>query len=172
MTPTPKSTSTSPGSSAPRPMPRSTGKKTNIWLIVSIILAIALVGVLAFYKISQDQSDLVVIPADEAGDKLLSFINDIYGPQVGVATLKGVAEKNGLYEITVTVTDQQGQPVEQVIFITLDGEFFIPQALDIEDLRSQFQAWQQQLDAQQQQLPLNPIAPDALEPPAEEPVEE
>jgi len=165
MTPTPKSTPTPPVNSAPRPMPSSTAKKPNIWLIVSIILAIALIGVLAFYKMTQNQSDIVVIPTEEAGDKLLGFINDVYGPQVGIATLKGVEEKNGLYEITVTVNDQQGQPVEQVVFTTLNGELFIPQALDIEDMRSQFQAWQQQLDAQPQ-LPIEPVAPEV------EPVEE
>lgn len=170
MTPTPTSKSTSTPMSA---MPsRPTANKLNIWLVVSIILAVALIAVLAFYNMG-DKEEMIIIPSEEAGDKLLNFINEVYGPQVGLATLKEVVEKSGLYEVSVTLTDQ-GQPVDQVVFITKDGEFFIPQALEIKEMLSQLEAWkQQQQAAPAAGLPVAPTPmPDDAPPADDEPTEE
>lgn len=133
---------------------KATGKELNIWMIVSIVLALALIvmiGVVLLKTnlVGKSQSaggKMIVLSADQASDKLLKFINEVYGPQVGLATLKGATEANGLYEVTVGITDN-GQPVDQKIYVTKDGALFIPQAMNIDDITQQFRTFQ----AQQQQ---------------------
>lgn len=123
-------------------------KIPNIWLVVSIVLAIALVGVLAANVVKKEGGDekgkIVVVEPEKAGGSLLDFINKVYGPQVGTATLKEVTEENGLYKVSLTVVDNTGAPVEQTVFLTRDAKLFIPQAIDIESVLAQFDALQQQ----------------------------
>ena len=135
----------------PAPRPMATAKKPNIWLVISIILAIALVGVVAVTML-QNKGGVTVLKSDAAGSKLISFINEVYGQQVGTATLKTITDENGLYKVVVTVT-QNNAPVDQTVFISKDGKLFIPQALNIEDMSKQFEAYK----AQQQ----NPTTPPA-----------
>jgi len=141
-------------------------KKPNIWAVVSIILAIVLIGMIATN--SAQKSSLKVITAQQAGDKLIDFLNQIYGPQVGIATLKEISESNGVYKATVTVMSE-GQPVEQPVFITFDGEMFMPQAIDIDEALTQFKAYQEQL---QQAATAPAVEQPTEEPAAEEPVTE
>jgi len=130
--------------------------KPNIWLIVSIILAIGLViviGVVLTKSFSANKavgSKMVTLTSDQAGSKLLSFVNEVYGAQVGPATLKGVSETNGVYEVTLTIMSQ-GQPTDQKVYITKDGTLFMPQAMNIADILTQYQTYKQQQEAQAQQ---------------------
>ncbi len=130
-------------------MPKSVLKDTNIWPIISAILAIALIGVIAFYalKAPGDGGKLTVIPADQATTDLLDFVNKIYGAQLGPVTAKATAEENGLYKVTVTINDQTGQPVDQEVYLSRDAKLFIPQVIKIEDALSQFETLQQQQQA-------------------------
>ncbi|MFA6410821.1 MAG: hypothetical protein WCW26_04590 [Candidatus Buchananbacteria bacterium] len=133
-------------------------KKPNIWLIVSIVLAVILVIVagLALAKTmgskTNESGKMVVLSSDDASKKLLSFINEVYGAQVGPATLKGVVETSGLYEVTVTISDS-GKDVDQKVYISKDGSLFIPQAMNIADVLTQFKAYQQQQGAQAGTVP-------------------
>lgn len=132
-------------------------KKPNIWFIISLVLAIALIGVLvANYGSPKEEGDLVVVQADAAALNLLDFINEVYGPQIGSVTLKGVEEKNGLYQVTISITNN-GQPVDEVVFLTRDGKLFIPQVLDIEDNLQRFHEFQA---AQQQQVQPETTSPE------------
>jgi hypothetical protein len=139
--------------------PVSAGKeKPSIWFYTSIVLTIALVvlAVVTTIKLSGSQKD--VLSAEQAADQLLDFINEVYGAQVGQATLKSVNEQNGLYQVTVTVT-ANGQPLDQSVFVTRDGKLFIPQTVDIEQLRGQFQALQQESQNPPAPAP-TPISPE------------
>jgi hypothetical protein len=133
-----------------KPAIKKPTKKPNIWLITTVILAIALIAVLAFTlpKTGADRG-MTVVSAEEAGNTLVDFVNKIYGAQIGVATLKEVNELNGLYAAEVEVI-QDGQAVDQTIYITRDAKVFIPQALEMSSMLEQFEAFQQQ---QQQLLP-------------------
>ena len=133
----------------------STPKKPNIWLITSVILAIALAASLFTIFSGSQKNQLTAISADEAGNKLIDFINKIYGAQIGSATLKSVSEKNGLYQATIGLVGN-GQPVEENVFITQDGLLFIPQTINIDETLSQFQALDQQPQPESQNLaPVN-----------------
>lgn len=149
MSPTP--TMPRPAMVPPAPRPMAAAKKPNIWLVISIILAIALVGVVAVMML-QNKGGITVLTPDKAGSTLISFINKVYGQQVGTATLKTITDENGLYKIVLTVT-QNNAPVDQTVYVSKDGKLFIPQALNIEDMLKQFEAYQ----AQQQ----NPTTPPA-----------
>ncbi|OGY44550.1 MAG: hypothetical protein A3J62_01110 [Candidatus Buchananbacteria bacterium RIFCSPHIGHO2_02_FULL_38_8] len=124
-----------------------TASKTNIWMIISIVLAVALIGALAT-KLPQTDNNgdqMTVLSTEQAGQELLSFLNEIYGPQLGTITLQSITEKNGLYEATIGLTDpQQGQAVSEVAFITKDGQLFIPQVINIQEGLNQFRSVQQQ----------------------------
>jgi len=143
---------------APMAKPGKSKPKPNIWLITTIILAIALVAVLAV-KLPQTgtktDGDMTVVPPQEAADKLVDFVNQIYGAQIGTATLKEVSETSGLYGVKVEVS-QAGQNTDQIIYITKDAKLFIPQALEMNVMLSQFEAFQQQQQQLQQQPPIVP----------------
>lgn len=132
------------------PQPTPMKKPMNIWVIISIVLAIALIGVSVYafgpMKTSQNGS-MVVKSSDQASADLISFINKVYGAQVGNATLKSTSEQSGLYEVALSIS-ANGTPTDQTVYVTKDGKFFIPQVIDIADVSQQFETYQQQ---QQQQ---------------------
>ncbi len=99
---------------------------------------------------------LTVLSPEKASEELLKFINEIYGPQVGTATVKDITERNGLYQAVVNVLDPEGNPVDQVVFITPDAVLFIPQAIEIEAATAQFRA----LLDEQGNLPPVPAPPE------------
>lgn len=142
MTPSPNQTT----------MPKPSGSKPNVWLIVSIVLAVILVAVLALSYTgklgTQSSSGLVAVSAQQASDKLLDFLNKTYGSQLSNLTVKGVTEESGLYKVNFSLTDPTtGQAVDQPAYITKDGAKFIPQSIDIAATLTQFETLQQQQQA-------------------------
>lgn len=117
------------------------GKPMNAWMIVSAVLAIALVISIVASAKGSDTS-FKKVSETEAGNTLIAFVNEIYAGQIGQSTLKSVTKKHGLYEVIVTV-DNAGQQVDQTVFVSQDGLLFVPQALEIEDVRAQYKAFQQ-----------------------------
>ena len=116
----------------------------NIWMIISAVLAVVTVVLIMMWpKAGAGNGGVKAISTDDAGTKLVEFVNKIYGPQIGLSTLKSVETKSGLYQITVTV-DNNGQAVDQVVFMTQDGLMFIPQALDITQVESEYETFLQQ----------------------------
>lgn len=119
--------------------------KPNIWLVVSIVLAIVLVGVIFTNYYGGAQPKMVTVEPDAAGQNLLNFINEVYASQVGTATLKGVTTESGLYQITLSLVDPQtSQPVDQVVFMSRDGKYFVPQIVEIQKVLDQFRALKNQ----------------------------
>jgi hypothetical protein len=119
----------------------------NIWVIISVVLAVILISVLAFavfqpnilgqFSQGGNKAKMVVISSDDAAVKLVDFINEVYGPRFGLVTLKSAAEESGMYKVTITANDQ-GQLVDQDVYISKDGKFFIPQAFLITDVLDQW----------------------------------
>ena len=119
--------------------PPSSGKPMNVWMIVSAVLAIALIiAIVSATKGGSSDASFKPVSSDEAGNILIGFVNEIYAGQIGQSTLKSVTEKNGMYEIIVTV-NSNGQDIDQTVFLTRDAKLFIPQALDINDVQRQYQ---------------------------------
>ncbi len=151
----------------PNQKPVASQPKLNIWLIVSIVLAVALVGVLAANFVGGKKggadSEFVIVDKNQASDSLIDFINKVYGAQVGTAALKESNEQNGLYKVDLTVTDANGQNIDQTVFLSQDGKLFIPQVIDIAQVSTQFDALQQQ-----QQPAVNANTNASSEVPAEE----
>lgn len=126
------STSKSPGSA-------SSSKPMNAWMIISAVLAIALIiAIVSATKGGSSDATFKPVSSDDAGNILLDFVNEIYAGQIGQSTLKSVTEKNGMYEVVVTV-NSNGQDIEQTVFVTRDAKLFIPQALDMADVQQQYQ---------------------------------
>lgn len=146
---------------AKEPISLPAEKKPNIWLVISIILAIALVGVIfTNYSGSENggEEEDNIIESDTVGQTLLNFINEVYGAQIGTAVLSGVVVQSGLYEVKVSVIDSQtNQPIEQTIFITKDGKYFVPQIVDIEAVLGQFRTLQQQTPTQTPSVELEAV---------------
>jgi len=168
MTPAPKTSAEPMAAAAAKP----SSKKLNPWLIVSIILAIILIVVLAIKIFGTKPADdgLTVLAPEAASDSLMDFINKIYGPQIGNATFKTVVKENGLYKVTVGIVDpQSGQPVDQDVYVTVDGKLFIPQIINIATTLEQFEAFQQ---AQQQQQAAPQVVEDEAAPEVAPTVEE
>ncbi len=133
-----------PGNSIAPKSPRTEtagGKPMNAWMIISIILAIALVAVVVTLNKGGDPT-FKPVSSQDAGKALISFVNEIYGSQIGISTLKTITEKNGMYQATVTVKNA-GQDVDQTVYMSKDGKLFIPQALNIADVTTQYRAYQQ-----------------------------
>ncbi|MDX9893489.1 MAG: hypothetical protein RB292_03680 [Patescibacteria group bacterium] len=120
-------------------------KPQNIWIAVSAFLAVALVAVLIFSYSGgfKANSGMVEVSQDEIGSYLVDFINKIYGPQIGNVSLQQVAAEHGLYKITIGVT-VEGQPPQQEVYVTRDGKLFIPQAIDIDEINSEYEQYLQQ----------------------------
>jgi hypothetical protein len=148
----------------------------NIWLIVSIILAIALVGVLAttlkpnmFAGDKDNASDFIVISKEDASSKLVGFITEVYGAQIGTPTIKEVNEKYGMYEVKMSLI-ADGQPRDEVTFVTKDGKLFVPNVLIMEEALQQFRDWQTQQQQIQAEVPTGeqPTVTETEEEPAAE----
>jgi len=95
--------------------------KRNIWLIVSIILALLLVY-FAFFKSAGITGS---VSGDAAAQKLISFINSQGN---GEAKLVSVSQKGTLYEIVVNYQDQ-----DIPVFVTLDGNYLITSPVPLSD---------------------------------------
>lgn len=134
------------------------GKPMNVWMIISVILLVVLAGVIAA-ALPKFMGGKNAVSAKTASDTVLSFVNEIYGAQLGAVTAKGeaTAEENNLYKITLVIT-KDGAPVEESVYVTKDGKTFIPSGamIDMAKMREDYKAFQ----AQQQAAPEAPPADD------------
>ncbi|MDI6806200.1 MAG: thioredoxin domain-containing protein [Candidatus Aenigmarchaeota archaeon] len=97
--------------------------KINPWIIVSLVLAIALVVLLHQQRLQI--TGATVLPGEEVGKKAIDYINSNL-VQVGQVTLVSVEEMSGVYKV---ITSYQGQQIP--VYITKDGTYlFVSQPLD------------------------------------------
>lgn len=128
------------------------GKPMNVWMIISVVLLVILVGVIAAALPKLMGGGKNVVSAKTANETVLSFVNEIYGATLGTVTAKGEAteETNGLYKITLVII-KDGAPVEESVYVTKDGKTFIPSGamIDMAKMREDYKSFQ----AQQQAAP-------------------
>ena len=101
-----------------------------------IPLAIIIVGFLvaatvAYTNFSKSPDQVEAISLEEAGEKVISFINDNVLQGQATASLIETLEKNGLYEVKFEV---EGEKVDW--YITKNGTFIFPQAIDLNEFES------------------------------------
>lgn len=119
------------------------GKKEqniNPWMVSTIVLAIAIVGIFIFGGkglLSSFSGNIEAIGSQKGSESLLKFLSEVYGDKVGTVTPSGATEENGLYKVTVTFA-KDGQTSSGDLYITRDGKLFVPQIIDIEDTVSKF----------------------------------
>lgn len=104
-------------------------KKTNIWMGISALLAIALI--ISFYTGSSDTSESVSggeLGKEQTSEKALDYINTYLLGGGATAEIKGVKEENGMHVITLEI---QGQEFDS--YITKDGKLLFPQAIDLDE---------------------------------------
>ncbi len=158
---------------------KETKSEPNIWLIVSIVLAVALVGALAVAlkpdllsgnKDKSSDAEFVPISKEEASTKLVSFISEVYGSQIGTPTVTEVNEKYGLFEVKLNIV-ADGQPRDEITFVTKDGKLFIPNVLIMEEALQQFRDWQKEQQNVQAEVPAGQPTDTTGEPEVEQPTE-
>ncbi|MEM4271278.1 MAG: hypothetical protein QXO70_04260, partial [Candidatus Pacearchaeota archaeon] len=88
--------------------------KHNLWMLVSIVLAIALIAVI-FWPSGMNKT--------KASNELVAYLNNIVG---GGVTLKDVEDLGSLYEVTVTY---RGQDIP--VYMTKDGKYMVQAAQEI-----------------------------------------
>ncbi|HII16584.1 TPA: DsbA family protein [Candidatus Woesearchaeota archaeon] len=100
-------------------------KDAHTWKIATAVLAIVAV-VLAVVAFGNGNAAAEGLSADGAGEKAVSYINTNILPPGTEATLKGVEEKNGLYNVMIEI---QGRTYEDT-YITKDGQMLFPSGFD------------------------------------------
>ncbi|PIU22207.1 MAG: hypothetical protein COT14_02525 [Candidatus Diapherotrites archaeon CG08_land_8_20_14_0_20_30_16] len=102
----------------------------NVWMYVSIGLGVAFIIALIFAITNAVvPKDVVGGTAEQAGISLVNLINTTQ-PDSNAILLKS-EEVSGLYKITVSVKDQNGE-----IYVTKDGKFIIPGVIDVATLKN------------------------------------
>lgn len=95
--------------------------KINLWMIATVILAIALVVVyIGGFKLS----GMAVLTSDQAAKQAVDYINNNL-VQTGSVSLVSVKELSGMYEVTTTYQNQQIP-----VYVTKDGSYlFVSQPI-------------------------------------------
>jgi protein-disulfide isomerase len=125
----------------------------NYWAISTIVLAVVL---LLFVLSPSTSTTGNAIGEQKAGEIVLSFAE----AQGLEAALVGVEYENGLYEVIVTIQDQ-----DVPVYLTSDGENLVPSVIPIAEVLAQAQ--DQPPAQQQQQTPPPSSAPKSDKPTVE-----
>jgi hypothetical protein len=97
--------------------------KLRLFQIATVILAIALIAALAFaFKGGAAGATMGSADKDVVAQKTVEYLNTNFGT---TATVTGVEEKAGVYELTL---DIQGQ--NTTVYVTKDGNMIFPVAID------------------------------------------
>jgi hypothetical protein len=94
-----------------------------------IIFEALLIGVLLFLLVSSGafvKKTGVVLPAQEAGQNAVNYINERFIKGENKAVLEKVEEESGLYKITIKIGEN-----EYSSYITKDGRYLFPEAIDL-----------------------------------------
>lgn len=100
--------------------------------IIIIIAGLVIVGVFIFNNYKKcpagtcSESEVQILSSQEAGEKLINFINDNILKGQTTASLVEVLEENGLYKVKFNVENQE---VEWQM--SKDGRFVFPQVIDL-----------------------------------------
>lgn len=134
-------------------------KSINVWLITTVILGLALAWMAFGGGLSKNLPDgkggnNPTISAEKAGTDLLVFLNQVYGSTVGEIKSKNVIAQNGLYKVEVEFPQGQTTATSS-LYLTMDGKLFVPQVIDVEELKAQSEEAKQQNPAATTEIPKN-----------------
>ncbi len=93
--------------------------------IAIIVVGLIIAGVIAYTNISNNSAE-TGLSLEQAGEKMMAFINNIILQGQGGASLIEVLEENGLYKVRFEV---EGEEIEWRM--TKDGDLVFPQVIDI-----------------------------------------
>jgi len=119
--------------------------KINPWLIISLILAIALV-VVVFQQQKPKITGAFILSKEEVGKKVIDYINNNLVPPGTNATLVKVEDMGTFYEI---LTSYQGQQIP--VYATKDGKYMFLQSFNLSEKIER--PTQQAQQVQQQEIP-------------------
>lgn len=103
--------------------------------IAIIIVGVLIAGVIVYTNYTElpvEQEEILSL--EEAGERVISFINDNILQEQATASLIEAIEENGLYKIKFEV---EGEEVEWRI--TKDGEIILPQAIDLTEIEAEIE---------------------------------
>jgi hypothetical protein len=122
---------------------KTASRPINPWMIATGVLVIVLLAVLAFDNPLAPKVERA--NPETSAQALVSFINTIYAGQVGPATLVSTTEEHGLYKVTVKASNQEGAPITQDVYMSLDGKMFVPEAHEMSEVLMRFEEYQESL---------------------------
>ena len=99
----------------------SVNQKSNPWKITSVVLVILLIGLAGYVFLYKSNATGNVIKSDDAGKKLVDFLNGRTG---GGVTYVNSTDKGDIYEVTVSYQKQ-----DIPVYITKDGQYFVQGAV-------------------------------------------
>lgn len=100
-------------------------KRPNPWVVAAIVLIIVIILWLISGSSLNFKSSGLSIGESEASKKVLDFAKN----QGAEATLVGISKKSGIYEVLITIQEN-----EIPVYITLDGEYLIPNIVSFNDI--------------------------------------
>ena len=115
------------------------GDDTNIWKIFGVVLFIILAfGIFTFFtkgfsftgmtgrSIASDELSITEIQG-----KMETLLQVLIPPSIGTASITGVTEKSGVYQVKVS-TIVNGATEDSTVFITKDGKILFLQGIDLD----------------------------------------
>lgn len=117
-------------------------RRSYTWQIISAVLLVLLV--FSFFKGTGDNNVEGVLSEEEAGQRIMNFINGNLMQPGMEATLNSIEEQAGVYKMDISA---DGQSITS--YVTKDGKTFFPQAMELEEVEKQIEA--QKVAAQQEQ---------------------
>ena len=99
----------------------------NLTAIAIVVAGVLIAGAVVFVnqgKISSPESELGFLSPQEAGEKVINFINENLLEEGSMASLTEIVEENGLYKFWLEI---DGQKYPDPSYVTKDGKFLFPQ---------------------------------------------
>lgn len=105
--------------------------KKTVAIIVLAVISLVLVGYIVYMKINTN-----ILKPEEAQAKAEKFINDNLMQLGASITVGEVVEERGMYKMSIIIPG--GTSVDS--YMTMDGELFFPEALNIEEVTKELAA--------------------------------
>ncbi len=104
--------------------------------ILLIVIGILIASVGFWYLNVREGEDKIIdnqqLSTDEAGQRMLDFVNKMLEPQGITASLVNVIEKSGIYSVTIEIAGETHQH-----YITKDGQFLFPEGINIDEAKEE-----------------------------------
>lgn len=97
-------------------------KKNIVILVILIVVAVGLVGGFFYFKKQKNSPKPIgILSSQEAGNKAIDYINKNLLQSGTAASLKEIKEENGLYKITLKISQSEKEQ-EGIVYASRDGK--------------------------------------------------